>query len=71
MSDESLKTYVPVPEGAFPNAVVEIVQYFDAEGEMKYSVRLAGNPPLSTAVGLMELAKDSVMRTYRAAEEEE
>lgn len=53
-----------VPEDAFANASVHVVQYLDADGEMHYVIRDAGDAPLSTFLGLLELGKAGLVERF-------
>lgn len=53
--------HIDLPDDALPVAVFEIVEYLDAEGNRVYAYRHAGASNVSTAVGLIELAKHNLM----------
>ncbi len=64
-----LSNYFDLPDGAIPNSCVGVCQYLDADGEMKFSyIYDTTEMPLSTTLGLLELAKHHL---YEASKEEE
>lgn len=52
---------IPLPEGAIPLSVVEIVEYLTPEGHRVYGYRHSGDTALSTTLGLIELAKTQII----------
>lgn len=59
-----------LPEGSIPNGAIAVCQYLNPEGEMKFAhVYDTQEMPLSTTLGLLELAKQHIFR--RSLEEEE
>lgn len=48
------------------NCAVQIVQYIDGQGDMSYRVSKRGNVPVSTFVGLMEIAKHIFLSDHRS-----
>lgn len=59
--------YVPidedpaVPAGSIFSAEVTVTHYFTTDGRLKRRVRFEGDVPLSTVLGLLELAKADLM----------
>jgi hypothetical protein len=53
-------------EGRVENCAIWIAQYIDSNGEMPYVVKQRGDVPLSTVVGLLELAKQDLIKTREA-----
>ena len=51
-----------IPETAIPVSVMEIVSYLNADGSSEWALRVGGETHLSTLLGLMELAKASLLR---------
>lgn len=55
-----------IPDGALVNAHVEVVQYVDpGSSEIRYTTRYFGDVPLSSFIGLLELAKLDLIREAR------
>lgn len=52
-----MRFLVELPEGAIPNSVCEVVGYLDADGEQKYALRVDGDVPYSTHLGLLRFAE--------------
>lgn len=57
-----------LPEGSIPNGCIAVCQYLNSEGEMKFAhIYDTQEMPLSTTMGLLELAKQSI---YARSQEE-
>lgn len=56
-----IRTHCDLPEEAVPLVVVEVVEYLDIEGDRRFVVRIDGEVPLSTTVGLMRIAEHQIM----------
>jgi hypothetical protein len=54
-----------VPEGAVPIASVAVVEYLDTDGNTRFGIEHHGDVPLSTFVGLMELAKVDMVESAK------
>jgi hypothetical protein len=53
-----------IPEGCVSQGFISVVVFFDGEGEMKYKVYSQMEAPLTSCLGLLELAKmDMIART--------
>lgn len=50
-----------LPEGAIPNSVIEVVGYLDTDGEQKYCLRIDGDVPYSTHLGLLRFAEHDLV----------
>lgn len=51
----------------YPTAAIHIVQYLDGDGDVCFVVKRDGdmqNTNMSTWIGLLELAKDALLREY-------
>lgn len=60
-----------LPEGAVPNGCVAICQYLDLDGEMKFAcIWDTLELPLSSTLGLLELAKFHIYITSMGDEDE-
>lgn len=59
MSD--IRTYVDVPDGAIPTEVVEVCGYMNDEGDLRYGLRVAGDVPISSIVGLLAMASHDLL----------
>lgn len=57
-----------LPAGAMLHAAVTVVGYFGDDGLLMYAVRAQGDVPLSTTLGLLELAKHDL---YARAQSDE
>jgi hypothetical protein len=57
-----------LPDGAIVNCEIVITSYVDMEGHLKYATNVAGDPNLAQALGLCELAKHSIYKTYMMTE---
>lgn len=64
MGDE-LRHQVDLPDGAIPHVVFEVVGYLDEAGDLRYVSRWQGDSPLSTTIGLIELAKADGIAEFR------
>lgn len=55
----SVPVYAPeLPDGAVVNSAVCVISWLDPGcGEMRYSVKTIGDVPLSSQLGLLEIAK--------------
>jgi hypothetical protein len=53
-----------IPTGSVINCELVITSYFDTDGQLKYATAVAGDPNLAQALGLCELAKSTVYRSY-------
>lgn len=63
MTCARLADHFELPEGAMPNGCVAVCQYLDADGDMKFAVIYdTTEMPLSSTIGLLELAKHHVYR---------
>lgn len=51
-----------LPDGAIPNGEVAVLSYLDVDGELCYAVWNDGLLPLSSYLGLLELAKNDLIR---------
>jgi hypothetical protein len=58
---ESIEHGLEIPEESVAYTVFEVVGYFDSEGDLMYVSRWAGDAPLSTTLGLIEMAKHDVL----------
>lgn len=66
---EGVQSYFDLPDGAIANGCVAVCQYIDADGEMRFGYMYdTHHLPLSSTVGLLELAKQDVLR--RSADDE-
>lgn len=57
MADDQFATAVPLDDGDLYLCGIEVIGYMDADGGQGYRVRVDTDVPLSTALGLLELAK--------------
>jgi hypothetical protein len=55
-----------LPPGAIHNCEVRVVQYVESDGKIAYDVKHAGICPLSTYIGLLELAKRAIIDQFYA-----
>lgn len=55
--DKKIQTLCRLPKGAMPTEVVEICAFIDQAGTNRWVYRLMGDSPLSTTLGLIEMAK--------------
>lgn len=62
---------VELPEDAIPSCAFEVVGYLDSDGEMAYVGRIQGDVPLSTMIGLIEMAKADAIAANRGVESDE
>lgn len=53
-----------LPNGSLPNAEIRVIQYVDEMGNVAYCVKNAGYSPLSTFIGLIELAKGAIIEEF-------
>lgn len=51
------------------NCKIVVTQYITGQGEIKFSVHASGEVPLSTQIGLLELAKVTIIE--KAGEDDE
>lgn len=59
-----------LPEGAIPNGCMAVCQYVDPDGTMKYAyIYDTQDMPLSSTLGLLELAKQAIYTQSREEEE--
>jgi hypothetical protein len=56
-----IRTLCEIPEDAVPLEVVEVCGWIDSKGERRWSVRFAGETPVSTTLGLLRLAEHHVI----------
>jgi hypothetical protein len=59
-----LTDMVGIEEGGIAEYGLAIVAYLGEDGERYYGYAHAGDPPLSSTVGLLELAKRSIMNDW-------
>ncbi len=57
-----------IPEGCFVTATVEISQYINNDGVMEHVTIIRGKAPVSTLIGLCEIAKDAILRKQEDVE---
>ncbi len=50
-----------LPDGAMPNAGIAIIQWLDTDGHLRWGSFTAGDVPLSTTLGLLDMAKNRFM----------
>lgn len=51
-------------ENGIENCSIWVKQWVDMEGMMRYTVRQSGDVPMSTQVGLLELAKQMLLKDH-------
>lgn len=56
-----IRTLCDLPDDVVPLVAVEVVEYLDHLGERRFSVRLSGDVPLSTTVGLLRIAEQQII----------
>jgi len=54
-----------IPDNAVALSRIEVMQYMDEHGEMKYATTWTIDQPLSTLLGLLELAKHDLLERHR------
>lgn len=51
-------TYAPeLPDGAVIVSAICVVSWIGEEGDMRYAIKATGDTPLSTRLGLLDLAR--------------
>lgn len=60
----------PVEEG-LETCSIRVTQYMQATGDVSYTIARRGDANLSTQVGLLELAKFSIIAEWNQEKEEE
>lgn len=57
-----------IPSGGVPTAMAGVIEYIDPDGGNAYCVLHAGDMPLSTFVGLLELGKTRIIEHFEAGQ---
>lgn len=66
MEDDEFANYQDLlPESAVPTIGVTVCQFIDEDGDHAFAVTVAGAAPVSSHVGLIELAKQFLIDTYQ------
>lgn len=63
-----IRTLIELEEGSIPIRVVEMVEYFDAEGGLRYAHRYAGCGTWSELFGVIEQSKFSIWQLSQETE---
>jgi hypothetical protein len=71
VTDENFAPSPKLPDGAFVNAEIRIVSYFNSNGNLMYSVSMGGSMNVAQAIGLLALGGIQIYRGYEIQEDDE